>query len=165
VKRFETGEAPGSGRAEDVSRAILTKLRRGEIGPEREIDLHRLDARAAHKRLTAELAAAARNGERCVLVIHGRGLHSESGAVLRNALPGWLASAPLADRVQAYAPAQRSQGGSGATLVLLRRQRAPRVSSAASEDEEQDDPWAASSGACSASPPSARATAAVSAWW
>jgi DNA-nicking Smr family endonuclease len=136
VKRFETGESPGSGRAEDVSRAILAKLRRGEPAPEREVDLHRLDARAARRLLRSELEAAIRAGERCVLVIHGRGLHSDAGAVLRDALPGWLTAAPLADRVQAFAPAQRSRGGSGATLVLLRRSRVPRVSSAASEDED-----------------------------
>jgi DNA-nicking Smr family endonuclease len=139
VKRFESGDTPGSGRAEDVSRAILAKLRRGAHTPEREVDLHRLDARAARRRLESELAAAVRAGERCVLVIHGRGLHSEAGAVLRDALPVWLAAAPLADRVMAFAPAPRDRGGSGATLVLLRRQRAPQVSSAASEDGDSDE--------------------------
>jgi DNA-nicking Smr family endonuclease len=137
VTRFARDEAPGSGRAEDVSRAILAELRRGRREPEREVDLHRMLARDAKALLARELADAVRSGERCVLVIHGRGLHSgEGGPVLRDALPGWLSSGPAASRVMAFAPAPPRLGGPGATLVLLRRSRAPRVSSAASEDEE-----------------------------
>jgi DNA-nicking Smr family endonuclease len=136
VTRFASDDAPGSGRAADVSREILAELRRGRREPDREVDLHRLLARDAKALLLRELAEAIGNGERCVLVIHGRGLHSEGGAVLREAVPGWLTSAPIAERVMAFAPAPPRLGGPGATLVLLRRSRAPRVSSAASEDEE-----------------------------
>jgi DNA-nicking Smr family endonuclease len=126
-----SGEALAA-RADDVSRAQLAKLRRGDPPPEREVDLHGLSARDAERRLAAELAEADLAGVRCLLVIHGRGIHSQAGAVLRDALPGWLARSPHAERLMAFATAPRSLGGPGATLVLLRRARARTVSSEAS---------------------------------
>jgi DNA-nicking Smr family endonuclease len=118
-----------SGRADDVSRKLLAKLRSGGFPKEREIDLHGLASRAARSALERELAEAQEQGIRCVLVIHGRGARSPEGAVLREALPGWLQGPALADRVLAFASAPPDQGGQGATLVLLRRAR--EVSSAA----------------------------------
>jgi DNA-nicking Smr family endonuclease len=132
-------EESGSGRAEDVSRAILAKLRAGEPPPDREIDLHGLGARAARARLQRELPLAHRHGKRCVLIIHGRGLHSKSGPVLREALPEWLSSQPLSQGIMAFASAPRGLGGPGATLVLLRRDRDPAVSSAARKQRKQRD--------------------------
>ena len=125
-----SGEALAA-RAEDVSRALLARLRRGDPPPDREVDLHGLSARDAEKRLARELAAADREGARCLLVIHGRGIHSQAGAVLRDALPEWLARGAHAERVMAFAAAPRSLGGPGATLVRLRRARARTVSSEA----------------------------------
>jgi DNA-nicking Smr family endonuclease len=127
----EASAQGASGRAADVSRAVLAKLAAGDFGPDREVDLHGLRARAARERLVRELESAHRAGARCVGVIHGRGLHSESGAVLREALPGWLQQPPLAELTLAFARAPRALGGPGATLVLLRRARGPAVSSAA----------------------------------
>lgn len=118
-----------SGRADDVSRKLLAKLRAGGFPPEREIDLHSLASRAARSALERALAEAQAHDLRCVLVIHGRGARSPEGAVLREALPGWLQGPALADRVMAFASAPPDLGGQGATLVLLRRARA--VSSAA----------------------------------
>ena len=118
-------------RPEDVSRAILAKLRAAEADPDREIDLHGLAAHDARRRLSRALREAQEAGERCVLVVHGRGLHSESRAVLRDALPGWLQEAPQSELVLAFATAPRALGGPGATLVWIRRVRDPAVSSAA----------------------------------
>ena len=63
------------------------------------------------------------DGRRAVLVIHGRGQNSEAGEpVLRPALHDWLASAAGARAgVMAFAPAPPRAGGTGATVVLLRR--------------------------------------------
>ena len=113
----------GDGRAEDVSRRVLAKLRRGEFSVEREVDLHGLRAAEAERVLRDELVAALAAGERCVLVIHGAGRRSRTGPVLKGSLPGWIERAPCADRVMAWASAPRRRGGEGATLVLLRRTR------------------------------------------
>ncbi len=62
-------------------------------------------------------------GFRTVMVIHGRGLNSESaGPVLRPALHAWLGGAAgTRAGVMAFAPAPPRWGGAGATLILLRR--------------------------------------------
>jgi len=110
-----TGRAPGA------NRRLLRSLRRGEFAPERELDLHGLSARAAERAVHEALAECLAAGQRCLLLVHGRGRHSEGGPVLREALPGWLAAPPHGPRVLAFASADASHGGPGATYVLLRR--------------------------------------------
>lgn len=56
-----------------------------------------------------------------MLVIHGRGTRSEAGAVLREALPRWLAEEPHGASVLGFAAADGHAGG--ASYVLLRRRR------------------------------------------
>ena len=118
--RPDAGE-PGLGVASGVQASQLRRLRAGRIRPQHGVDLHGMRADAARRALLAELAVAAREGARCVLVVHGRGLHSRQAAVLREALPGWLADPALEGRVLAFAPAQPADGGRGASYVLLRR--------------------------------------------
>jgi DNA-nicking Smr family endonuclease len=111
------------GLAQGVDRKHVLRLRRGKQRIERRVDLHGLTAAEAKRQLASELGRAQAEGLRCVLVIHGRGLHSEGGAVLRDGTVGWLTTEPLASRVMAFASALSEHGGSGATYVLLRRIR------------------------------------------
>jgi DNA-nicking Smr family endonuclease len=111
------------GLAQGVDRKHLLRLRRGNQPIERRIDLHGLIAAEAKRRLAGELDRAQAEGLRCVLVIHGRGLHSEGGAVLREGTIDWLTAEPLASQVMAFASARPEHGSSGATYVLLRRIR------------------------------------------
>ncbi|MBW2271475.1 MAG: Smr/MutS family protein [Deltaproteobacteria bacterium] len=112
---------PLLGHHSSVRKRELGRLRAGSIRPEGSIDLHGRDRSSAREHLTARVAAARHQRLRCVLVIHGRGHHSESGeAVLRRAVPGWLDAPPLRDDVLAFAPAQPADGGAGATYLLLR---------------------------------------------
>ena len=68
---------------------LLARLKGGGYPLERRVDLHGFTEREAREEVAAELAAAWARGERCVLVIHGRGRGSVGGrAVLREALPG-----------------------------------------------------------------------------
>jgi len=117
---FEIG-SDGAGRRSDVSRKQLARLGRGEFPVEDDLDLHGLEAQPARAQLRSFLEEAFAEGLRCVRVIHGRGLHSAEGPVLRARLPEWLSQGPAAGRVLAWAPEARSRGG--ATLVLLRRRR------------------------------------------
>ena len=114
------------GLAQGVDRKHLLRLRRGEQQIERRVDLHGLVAAEAKRLLALELSQAQAAGFRCVLVIHGRGLHSESGGVLRDGVIDWLTREPLASRVMAFASARPEHGAAGATYVLLRRIRTPR---------------------------------------
>ena len=121
----ESGERI-DGLAEGIDRAHLDRLKRGRIPVEREVDLHGLERRRAGLELRVELQEAFEMAERCVLVIHGRGSHSETGPVLKEALLGWLCEPPLDRLVMAFASAIPDHGGTGATYVLLRRKRQAR---------------------------------------
>lgn len=119
----ESGERI-EGLATGIDRAHLDRLRRGRISVDSELDLHGLTQREAGSVVRAELLEAFEAGERCVLIIHGRGAGSGTGPVLKGALVRWLCKPPLDRLVMAFASAIPDHGGAGATYVLLRRQRA-----------------------------------------
>jgi DNA-nicking Smr family endonuclease len=61
-------------------------------------------------------------GKRCVLIVHGRGLHSKDQIpVLKASLQTWLSHGKLAERVLAFTSARPHDGGAGAVYVLLRK--------------------------------------------
>jgi DNA-nicking Smr family endonuclease len=112
-----------TGRAPDVSLKILRALRNGEPPVQARLDLHGRVRDEAVRGVERFVGAARARGARAALVIHGRGHNSEAGGpVLRPAVWRWLAS-PAAARagVLAFASARPSDGGSGATVMLLRR--------------------------------------------
>ena len=106
-------------RAPGVSRAQVTELRAGRIRAEATLDLHGDQVAPALARLRQFLVEARRIGQRCVLIVHGRGLHSEAGAPLREAVLAELLG-PLSGLVHAAASAAPADGGEGATYVMLR---------------------------------------------
>ncbi len=112
-----------AGRAADVSAEVLRALRRGDHRPEVRLDLHGQTREEALRAVERFVLRSRADGRRAVLVIHGRGQNSEAGEpVLRPALHGWLASAAAVRAgVMAFAPAPPRAGGTGATIVLLRR--------------------------------------------
>jgi DNA-nicking Smr family endonuclease len=112
-----------AGRAADVSAEVRRALRRGDHRPEARLDLHGQTREEALRAVERFVLRSRAEGHRAVLVIHGRGQNSEAGEpVLRPALQEWLASAAAARAgVMAFAPAPPRAGGTGATVVLLRR--------------------------------------------
>lgn len=110
--------------APNVGRESLRRLLRGVHPVDHVLDLHGHTEDAAHDRVTSTLERAWSEGWRCLQIIHGRGLHSEEGwSVLKERLPGWLAERPHGRRILAFATAPPDRGGTGATLVLLRKKR------------------------------------------
>jgi DNA-nicking Smr family endonuclease len=85
---------------------------------EETLDLHGMTVEAGLARLREFVAGAARM-RRCVLIVHGRGLHSDHGAPLREAVLGELLG-PLSGFVRALATAAPADGGEGATYLVLR---------------------------------------------
>jgi DNA-nicking Smr family endonuclease len=65
------------------------------------------------------LVDSKRIGRRRVLVIHGKGIHSDHGAPLRDAVLGELLGA-ASGLVHALASAAPTDGGEGATYVMIR---------------------------------------------
>jgi len=108
--------------ASGVSRETVVKLERGEFAVRSHVDLHGMaldDARCAVDRFLAERQ---KRGERCVLVITGKGRNSRRQVgVLREKIPEWLARGPSARRVLAFVTARPCDGGEGALYVLLRK--------------------------------------------
>jgi DNA-nicking Smr family endonuclease len=85
------------------------------------LDLHERTVDQAKDELVKFLGAMRARGERCVLVIHGKGEHSPRGVgILRGEVGAWLSQGRAAMHVAAFATATATDGGSGATYVLLR---------------------------------------------
>lgn len=109
-------------RGAGVSRAQVQELRAGKIHAEETLDLHGEQVAKGLQQLRAFLLEANRIGRRCVLIVHGKGTHSEHGAPLREAVLSELLG-PLSGLVHALSTAAPAHGGEGATYVMLRGQR------------------------------------------
>lgn len=112
------GKAPG------LDRRTGARLRRGQLPVDGRIDLHGMTQAEAHRALTGYLIGAHGRGQRCILVITGKGL-KETGeiGVLRRAVPGWLNAPPLRALVHAFTYAAPKDGGEGALYVLLKKRK------------------------------------------
>jgi len=108
--------APGS-----VDGATLERLRRGQVAIDSRIDLHGLDQKQAFASLIGFVDISARAGQRCLLIVTGKGSTGPGGGILRRNVPLWLASSHIAARILTIAPAHPRHGGDGAFYVLLRR--------------------------------------------
>jgi len=100
----------------------VRRLRHGEYAVQGHLDLHGMlkdEAKAAVERFLRDARTA---GKRCVLLVHGRGLHSKDQLpVLKEALKRWLGTARFGKHVLAFATARPQDGGAGALYVLLRK--------------------------------------------
>lgn len=122
--RFETiddGERI-EGRRLDVDPRELRRLRRAQYAIDGKLDLHGLGAGEARQSVEAFIKKRATDGDRVVVIVHGKGTHSPRGqSVLRGEIAAWLSQGRSARHVAAFATAPDDHGGSGAVLVLLAR--------------------------------------------
>ena len=109
-------------RSAGVSHAQIAELRAGKLRAEATLDLHGVTVEPALQQLRKFLADSRTMGRRCVLVVHGKGTHSEHGAPQREAVLVELLG-PLSGLLHAMASAVPSDGGEGATYVMLRGAR------------------------------------------
>jgi DNA-nicking Smr family endonuclease len=110
------------GRRVDLPMDALRRLRRGRLPIDARLDLHGMAVREARTQLELFLRTMRARGERCVLIIHGKGTHSPQGSgVLRGEIAAWLAQSASSEHVAAFATAGEHDGGEGAVYVLLRR--------------------------------------------
>jgi DNA-nicking Smr family endonuclease len=91
--------------------------------PDATIDLHGLTRDEAWTSLEAFFQDARRRGFEKVLVIHGKGNHSSGEAVLKHATREFIERCPFAGE---SGQGTASQGGSGASWVLLKDNKLPR---------------------------------------
>ncbi len=110
--------APEAGREDaygPTAAERAAELRR--LRPEATLDLHGLRADEVEPALERFLSGSRRRGLRKVLVIHGKGRHSQGEPVLNRLVRRCLERSPHAG---ACGPADRTLGGSGAVWVALR---------------------------------------------
>jgi DNA-nicking Smr family endonuclease len=101
---------------------VVRKLRAGEVAVQGHLDLHGLTRDEARSALERYVLASRQAGKRCVLVVHGRGLHSKDQIpVLKTSVQLWLTRGRIARSVLAFTTARPHDGGAGAVYVLLRR--------------------------------------------
>ena len=100
------------------NRELIKELHRGKFSVQDSIDLHGLVLDEAENALRSFLAEAKLRGYRCIKIVHGRGLRSPNGPVLKNAVVTFLSSC-YRKHVIGFSSARRNDGGLGAIYVLL----------------------------------------------
>ncbi len=104
-----------------VQQKILAKLKKGQFPIEARIDLHGSTVNDAGARLEHALKVALGNQQRCVLIVHGRGMGSLGNKpAIKTHVNQWLRDS---SDVLAFVTALPQHGGTGAVYVLLKRQR------------------------------------------
>jgi DNA-nicking Smr family endonuclease len=98
---------------------IIRKLREGRFSVQDCLDLHGFTLEGAETEVEEFLGDSLKKRRRCVKIIHGRGLRSPKGPVLKEALIRWLSSRHRKN-VVAFVTARQCDGGLGALYVLLR---------------------------------------------
>jgi DNA-nicking Smr family endonuclease len=131
LRALVTGEVPFDiadsdefieGHARGLDPRVVRRLRRGEFSIQGHVDLHGLLKDEAKLELETFLTRSRQQGKRCVLVVHGRGLHSKDQVpVLKDALKGWMHTARFSRHVLGFATARPHDGGAGAIYVLLKK--------------------------------------------
>ncbi len=109
-------------------RRAQRQIARGKTPIDSTLDLHGMTQQQAFNRLRSHIEQASAAGQRCILVITGKGARQNADAdagsgVLRRNLPDWLGNQALSGLVSGIAPAARSHGGDGAFYVRLKRQK------------------------------------------
>ncbi len=96
---------------------LLKRLRRGHYVVRMHLDLHHMTHDTARDSLLAFLAEAQTQDAGCVRVVHGKGLRSKRGPVLKVMVNRLLRRHPA---VVAFTSCRPVDGGTGAVVVLLR---------------------------------------------
>jgi DNA-nicking Smr family endonuclease len=103
----------------NLRKDIARRLHQGDFSVQDSIDLHGMTLRQAGEAIDSFFRDAIKNRLFCIKVIHGRGLRSPGGPVLKEALIKWL-HGNFRKWVLAYSSAKDCDGGLGATYIILK---------------------------------------------
>ncbi len=98
---------------------LFEALHAGKISVSRVLNLHRLRVPEAEEALNTFFKECVLRGDRCVLIIHGRGLSSKNEPVLKRRVHEWLRKGPFRKYILGFCSARQCDGGMGATYVML----------------------------------------------
>lgn len=108
------------GRRIDVDPRELRRLRQEHYAVDGTLDLHRHTVSEARHAVVAFVARRAREGDKVVAIVHGKGKHSIAGeSILRGELGAWLSQGDAARHVHAFASVVDPDGASGRLLVKI----------------------------------------------
>ena len=102
-----------------IPRKRMAQLKSGKIPWQARLDLHGLKPDSAREYLYQFIEQQYHIGNRCLLIIHGKGGLRGEAPVLKNHVNHWLRQLP---QVLAFHSALARDGGCGAVYVLLRRE-------------------------------------------
>lgn len=113
----------------NIDKKTAEKFKRGEFPIQRTLDLHGVTEKTAFEEVGNFIKNSYMSGLRCVLIITGKGRHSEndlwfeSRGVLKEKVPQWLNHEDLRPLILGFNYALPADGGDGALAILLRRHR------------------------------------------
>ena len=107
-----------SWKKDGVQEGVFRKFRLGKYPLDGSLDLHRKTVKEARVDVFNFTRMALAKGWRCVLINHGRGEQSPTPARIKSYVIHWLGQMPEG---LAYHHPERSLGGAGAVLVLLKK--------------------------------------------
>lgn len=113
-------------RHDGVQLGVFQVLRQGKYETRYVLDLHRRTVEQARKDVFDFIHDAVKREQRCVLILHGRGVRAPIPALLKSYVNVWLQQMP---EVLAFHSAQKRDGGTGAVYVMLKK----------SDDAKQDN--------------------------
>jgi DNA-nicking Smr family endonuclease len=109
------------GSIDGVSPLTLERLRNEEFSVQATLDLHGFSVPEGEEAFRDFIKQATVDQLHCIKVIHGRGLKSKEGPVLKKRLKVWIIRAMNRKWVVAFCSSKMCHGGPGATLILLRK--------------------------------------------
>ena len=112
ISRYPPDRDPGRRDAQEETRQDMESME-----PQAVLDLHGLSSQEAEQALDRFIFQARRTGARKVLIVHGKGNHSQGEPVLQGVVRRYLEKCPYTG---AFASAKRKHGGRGATWVVIR---------------------------------------------
>lgn len=104
----------------DHGAEITEQLHEGRFSVQAFLDLHGCTVPEAETELEVFLQDAFKKGQRCVKIIHGRGLRSVKGPRIKDAVIRRLAG-HYRKGIIAYVTARQCDGGLGALYVLIKK--------------------------------------------
>lgn len=99
-----------------LDKRTFSQLQNGKLRPQAEVDLHGCTTHQATQLLQTLFHESLQYDYRVLLIIHGKGLHSNSEGVLKQFCRHWLRQQ---NEVLAFCPASEKDGGYGASYVYV----------------------------------------------
>lgn len=110
--------------ANTLDKKTEKKLKSGNYPIDATLDLHGLNLDKAHTNLMNFLDSAIKMKLRCLLVVTGKGLHSDKNSItIKEEFPNWVYHFGIKSHIITYTKAHKKHGGDGAFYILLRRQK------------------------------------------